>query len=127
MDFIYDRGVVDTNGVGLVGYSMGGMDSFYLLSVEPRITMAVAVVPPMLSIGYGPASPVDYSWGIGNRPFLMQMGRKDRKEDYVGKLEATYRQYIESPNTKLIWYDKGHQLGEIYVPDALAWVNQHLK
>lgn len=127
LDFIYDRGVVDTNGVGLVGYSMGGMDSFYLLSVEPRITMAVAVVPPMLSIGYGPASPVDYSWGIGNRPFLMLMGRKDGKEDYVGKLEATYRQYIESPNTKLIWYDKGHQLGEIYVPDALAWVNQHLK
>ena len=127
LDFIYERGVVDTNRVGLVGYSMGGMDSFYLLSVEPRITMAVAVVPPMLSLGYGPAAPVDYSWGIGNRPFLMLMGRKDAAEDYVGKLEATYHQYIETPNTKLIWYDKGHQLGEVYVSDALAWVKKHLE
>lgn len=127
LDFIFERGQVDTNRVGLLGYSMGGMDSFYLLAVEPRIKMAVAVVPPLLSIGYGPASPVDYSWGIGNRPFLMLMGRKDGKEDYVGKLEASYHQYIEGPNTKLIWYDKGHQLGEIYVPDALAWIKQHLE
>ena len=127
LDFIFERGQVNTNGVGLVGYSMGGMDSFYLLSVEPRIKMAVAVVPPMLSIGYGPASPVDYTWGIGNRPFLMLMGRKDGKEDYVGKLEASYHQYIETPNTKLIWYDKGHKLGEIYVPDALSWIKKHLE
>ena len=127
LDFIFERGLVDTNRVGLLGYSMGGMDCFYLLSVEPRIKMAVAVVPPLLSIGYGPASPVDYSWGIGNRPFLMLMGRKDGKADYVGTLEASYHQYIEGPNTKLIWYDKGHQLGEIYVPDALAWVKKHLE
>jgi len=126
LDFVYERGLVDTNGVGLVGYSMGGMDSFYLLSVEPRITMAVAVVPPLLSIGYGPASPVDYSWGIGNRPFLMLMGRQDGL-GVAEKVEASYHQYIETPNTKIIWYDKGHRLGEIYVPDALAWVKQHLK
>ena len=35
LDLVYERGMVDTNGVGLVGYSMGGMDSFYLLAVEP--------------------------------------------------------------------------------------------
>ena len=127
LDLVTERGEVDMNRIGLLGYSMGGMDSFYLLSVEPRIKMAVAVVPPLLSIGYGPASPVDYSWGIGNRPFLMLMGRKDGKEDYVGKLEASYHQYIEGPNTKLIWYDKGHQLGEIYLPDALSWIKKHLE
>ena len=126
LDFIYERGLVNTNGVGLLGYSMGGMDSFYLLSVEPRITMAVAVVPPLLSIGYGPASPVDYSWGIGNRQFLMLLGRKDGL-GIAEKVEASYHQYIETPNTKIIWYDRGHQLGEIYVPDALAWVKEHLK
>ena len=125
LDFIYERGVVDTNGVGLIGYSMGGMDSFYLLAVEPRIKMAVACVPPLLSLGYGPASPVDYSWGIGNRPFLMLAGRKDGL-GVAERVEASYHQYIEGPNTKLIWYDKGHKLGEIYVPDALAWVKRHL-
>ena len=59
LDFILERGEVATNRIGLVGYSMGGMDSFYLLSVEPRIKVAVACVPPLLSIGYGPASPID--------------------------------------------------------------------
>ncbi len=126
LDFIFERGLVDTNRVGLLGYSMGGMDAFYLLAVEPRIKMAVAVVPPLLSIGYGPASPVDYSWGIGNRPFLMLAGSKDGL-GVAARVEASYHQYIEGPNTKLIWYDKGHQLGEIYVPDALAWIQQHLK
>lgn len=67
LDFVFERSLVDTNGVGLVGYSMGGMDSFYLLSVEPRIKVAVACVPPLLSIGYGPASPVDYSGASGRR------------------------------------------------------------
>ncbi len=125
LDFLAERGDVDTNRVGLVGYSMGGMDSFYLLSVEPRIRVAVACVPPLLSIGYGPASPIDYSWGVGKTPFLMLMGRKDEMGDPV-KVEASYHQYIEGPNTKLIWYDRGHRLTEIYVPDALSWIQGHL-
>jgi dienelactone hydrolase len=127
LDFVFERGMVDTNRVGLLGYSMGGMDTFYLLAVEPRIKMAVAIVPPLLGAGFEPASPIDYSWGIGDRPFLMLMGRRDGKGDYVAKVEASYHKYIEGPNTKLIWYDKGHQLGPIYVPDALAWVKEHLK
>ena len=76
LDFIIERGEVATNRIGLIGYSMGGMDSFYLLSVEPRIKMAVACVPPLLAPAYGPASPIDYTWGIGETPFLMLMGRR---------------------------------------------------
>ena len=126
LDFVYERGLADTNGVGLVGYSMGGMDAFYLLAVEPRIKMAVVCVPPLLSVGYGPASPIDYSWGIGQRPFLMLMGRQDGM-GVPARVEASYHRCIEGANTKLIWYDRGHRLGDIYVPDALAWVKQHLK
>lgn len=126
LDFVFERGDINTNRVGLLGYSMGGMDSFYLLAVEPRIRMAVACVPPLLSAGYGPASPIDYSWGIGSRPFLMLMGRKDGPADYVEKVEASYHKYIEGPNTRLTWYDQGHKLGPTYVPDALAWIKAHL-
>jgi dienelactone hydrolase len=126
LDFMAERGEVDMNRIGLLGYSMGGMDSFYLLSVEPRIKTAVACVPPLLSDGYGPASPIDYSWGIGKTPFLMLMGRKDGKDDYVAKVEASYHKYIETPNTKLIWYDQGHKLTAIYVPDALDWIKKLL-
>jgi hypothetical protein len=53
------------------------------------------------------------------------MGRKDEMGD-PAKVEASYHQYIEGPNTKLIWYDHGHRLTEIYVPDALSWIKEHL-
>ena len=125
LDFMAERGEVNTNRIGLAGYSMGGMDSFFLLSVEPRIRVAVACVPPLLNANYGPASPIDYSWGIGKTPFLMLMGRKDEMGD-PAKVEASYHQYIEGPSTKLIWYDQGHKLTAIYVPDALAWIKKHL-
>lgn len=55
----------------------------------------------------------------------MLMGRQDGM-GVAEKVEASYHKYIEGPNTKLIWYNKGHKLGEIYVPDALAWIKQHL-
>ncbi|MBU6399509.1 MAG: alpha/beta fold hydrolase [Verrucomicrobia bacterium] len=126
LDFVYDRGLVDTNGVGLLGYSMGGMDAFYLLAVEPRIKVAVACVPPLLSLGYGPTSPVDYTWGVGKTPLLMLMGRQDGL-GVAAKVAAAYRQYILGPDTQLIWYDRGHRLGKVYIPDALAWLKNHFK
>jgi dienelactone hydrolase len=125
LDYLAQREEIDMNRIGLTGYSMGGMDSFYLLSVEPRIKMAVACVPPLLSDEYGPASPIDYSWGVRGKPFLLLAGRQDHLYD-PAKMEASYHAYIESPASKLIWYDQGHKLTPIYVPDALAWVKEHL-
>jgi dienelactone hydrolase len=125
LDYMAQRDEIDINRVGLVGYSMGGMDSFYLLSAEPRIKMAVACVPPLSSPAYGPTTPIDYTWGIGQKPFLMLMGRKDDMYE-AAKVDASYHQYIEGPNTKLIWYGQGHKLTPVYVPDALAWVKQNL-
>ena len=125
LDYMAQRDEIDIKRVGLVGYSMGGMDSFYLLSAEPRIKMAVACVPPLSSPAYGPTTPIDYTWGIGRKPFLMLMGRKDDMYE-AAKVDASYHQYIEGPNTKLIWYGQGHKLTPVYVPDALAWVKQNL-
>lgn len=125
LDYMAQRDEIDIKRVGLVGYSMGGMDSFYLLSAEPRIKMAVACVPPLSSPAYGPTTPIDYTWGIGQKPFLMLMGRKDDMYE-AAKVDASYHQYIEGPNTKLIWYGQGHKLTPVYVPDALAWVKQNL-
>jgi dienelactone hydrolase len=125
LDYLAVRDDIDMARIGLVGYSMGGMDSFFLLPVEPRIRMAVACVPPLYSPNYGAASPIDYSWGMRGKPFLMLMGRQDEMYD-AAKVEASYHEYIEGPETRLIWYDKGHKLTPIYVPDALAFVKKHL-
>jgi hypothetical protein len=97
-----------------------------LLSVEPRIRAAVACVPPLTSPGYGPASPIDYTWGIGSKPFLMLMGRKDDMGD-PARVQASFDAYLAGPNARLIWYDQGHKLTPVYVPDALAWIKQHLQ
>jgi len=125
LDYLQQRGDIDMRRIGLVGYSMGGMDAFYLLSVEPRIKVAVACVPPLFNAGYGPASPIDYTWGIGQTLFLMLMGRQDTLGD-PGKVEASFRAYLKGPNSKLIWFNSEHKLPAAYVPDALAWVERYL-
>lgn len=125
LDYVATRPEIDSTRIGLVGYSMGGMDSFYLLSVEPRIKAAVACVPPLSGDSYGPTSPIDYSWGVRDKAFLMLMGRQDEMYD-AGKVDASFKEYIESPTTKLMWYDQGHKLTEIYVPDALKWIQENL-
>lgn len=125
LDYLAQRGDVDIKRIGLVGYSMGGMDAFYLMAVEPRIKTFVACVPPLTSPGYGSASPIDYTWGTKGKSLLMLMGRKDTLYD-PARVEASYRQYIAGPDTKILWYDQGHGLTAIYVPDALAWVKSRL-
>ena len=72
-------------------------------------------------------SPAFVGWG--GLPLPGHLGDRGRQDGMgiAARVEASYHSYIETPNTKLIWYDKGHRLGEIYVPDALAWVKQHLK
>ena len=125
LDYLAQREEIDLERVGLVGYSMGGMDSFFLLSVEPRIKMAVACVPPLVGQGYGPTAPIDYTWGIGDKPFLLLMGRQDEMYE-AAKVEGSYEAYLKGPHTKLIWYDQGHKLTPVYVPDALSWVKEHL-
>lgn len=125
LDYLAERKDVDMNRIGLVGYSMGGMDAFYLLSVEPRIKTAVACVPPLYSVGYGAASPIDYTWGVRGKSLLMLMGKEDELYDRA-MAEASYRQYIEGPGTKLIWYDAGHMLKSNCIPDILDWLKEHL-
>ena len=125
LDYLTERGGLDLSRIGIVGYSMGGMDALFLLAAEPRITMAVACVPPLTNTSYDPASPVDYTWGIDDRPLLLLMGSEDEMYEKA-QMDATYREYIEGPHTQLKWYDQGHKLTEIYVPDALAWVKEHL-
>lgn len=125
LDYLAERGDVDMDRIGLVGYSMGGMDAFYLLSVEPRIKTAVACVPPLFSEGYGPTSPIDYTWGAQGKSMLLCLGRNDDMND-PARVEASYHQYIEGPGTKLIWYDADHDLKSLYVDDAIKWITAQL-
>lgn len=126
LDVLAQRDEIDLNRIGVLGYSMGGMDAIILLAVDARIQAAVACVPPLVGASYGPAAPIDYTWGIGKKPFLMLMGRHDELYD-PARAEASYYAYIESPESRLIWYDRDHKLTSIYIPDAMEWLRERLK
>jgi dienelactone hydrolase len=125
LDYVAGRKELDAGRVGLCGYSMGGMDAFLLLSVEPRIKVVVACVPPLHGESYGATAPIDYSWGVGKVPFLLLMGRQDDMYDSA-RVEASFAQYLNGEKTRLVWYDQGHKLGPVYVPDAVGWLRAHL-
>ena len=60
---------------------------------------------------------------IGQKPFLLLMGRKDEMSD-PAKVQASCDHYIKGPITKLIWHDSGHKLPPEYVKDAVAWLKE---
>ena len=125
LDYMEERGDIDMSRVGLVGYSMGGVNAMLLLAIDERIKMGVACVPPWFSAAWRPVEPVDYTWGLRDKPLLMLMGREDGfyTEEQI---EASRKAYLNLATTKTVWYDRGHELTAIYVPDALAWVKEHL-
>ena len=125
LDYMAERGDIDMSRVGLVGYSMGGVNTMLLLAIEDRIKMGVACVPPWFNAAWKPVEPVDYTWGIGHKPLLMLMGREDSFYTEA-HIEASRKAYLNLNTTRTIWYDRGHELSAIYIPDALAWVKAHL-
>ena len=100
-------------------YSVNTLGSIVGVSLAALVLLPALGLKTLIIAG----GAVDMGLGVW---LLMLAGRKDGL-GVAARVEASYHQYIEGPNTKLIWYDKGHQLGEIYVPDALAWIQQHLK
>ena len=123
LDYLDSRAEVDKNRVGMIGYSMGGAQTFLLTAVDPRIRVSVACVPPS-SWPQIPISPVHYAHGIGDRPFLMLMGRTDPMCP-VEHAKQTIG-LIPGPEKNLIFYDSGHKLTSDYVQDAVEWFKKYL-
>jgi len=128
LDYLATRGDIDTTRIGLVGLSMGGMETFALTAVDSRVKVAVAGVTPVgatknfITI---PVAPQTFAGAIRTTPFLMLMGRTD---DYYSVDEA--RQLFESiasPKKELVFYDSGHRMPPEYAAKAVSWLIQYLK
>lgn len=114
---------IDGNRYGVLGYSMGGVSAFCLQAVDPRVKFGVTCVPPLIYSEYGSTKPVDYTWGIKGKPLLMLLGKKDDPEYYKeAEVNSTYKAYIETPESKLVWYDASHQLPKEYIADVISWL-----
>ncbi len=128
IDYLETRPDIDSSRIGVHGYSMGGMMAFLLTGTEPRVKAAVSCVTWNWDTGnpkYELIAPYNFARAIGDRPFLMMMGRKD---DLL-PLNAAKRLYslVEKPTTKLMFYDTGHRLDNDYITQSKMWFEMHLK
>jgi len=128
MDVLATRPNIDSTRVGVLGLSMGGMETFILTGVDRRVKVAVAGVTPV-GVLKDPktiaVAPQTFSGAIRTTPILMLMGRSD---DYYTVDDARRLfETIASPAKDLVFYDSGHRMPAAYAEKAVAWLLQYLK
>ncbi len=124
IDYLETRTEIDASRIGAFGYSMGGAQTFLLTGVEPRVKVSVACATPADGSKFSPIAPQNFADSIGQRPFLMIMGRTDSMCP-VEKAQALL-ELIPGPQRELIFFDAGHRLPVDYVPQAVKWITTHL-
>ncbi|HEY2895070.1 MAG TPA: alpha/beta fold hydrolase [Pirellulales bacterium] len=124
IDYLGTRSEIDSKRIGVIGYSMGGTQTFLLTGVEPRIKAAVAVAAPAEKSKWSPVAPQNFAAAIGARPFLTILGRTDTmcSVEHAQALQALLPR--ESSDQQFL--DAGHKLPRDYVPRAVEWIKKHL-
>jgi dienelactone hydrolase len=120
LDYLEGRPEVDSSRIGIIGYSMGGIMTFILSAVEPRIKVSVACVTPFLKQPEAFAIwPLNFSPHIEGRQFLMMEGSKniDISVDNADRLYSL----INCENKQLLRYKIGFRLPDKHTDDALQW------
>ena len=124
IDYLATRGEIDRERIGMIGYSMGGTQTFALTGVEPRVKAAVAVAAPAERSKYSPVAPQNFVRAIGPRPLLTIIGRSD---DLCPLAHAVALQaLLTGPAKDQVLFDAGHKLPPDYVPHAVDWMKKHL-
>ena len=119
---------IHTTRIGATGYSLGGLMTFLLTAVEPRIKVAVPCVTPQKFFdmpGIEVLAPWHYAGAVGDRPFLMLMGRSDPNNYLVEDAQRLY-EFIKGSQKELLFYESGHSLPMEHVPDSIEWFKKHL-
>lgn len=124
LDYLATREEINSDRIGLIGYSMGGVQSFMLTAVEPRIKVSVACAAPSERSALTLWAPQNYARGIGDRPFFMVSGSNDSMcpVDHAKQLFTM----IPSSTKDLKFYGGSHKLTPDFVPHAVDWINTHL-
>lgn len=130
IDFLATRSDIDESKIGVIGYSLGGIETFALTALDKRVKVAVACVTP---IGYldrmkfSPAVlPQTFAHEVKDRPFLMLMGRDDDMSATEADARRVY-ELIPGSSKKLMFFDSGHVLPIEYVSHAVKWLADGLQ
>lgn len=124
IDYLESRPEVDSKRIGVLGYSMGGTQTFVLTGVEKRIKAAVAVSAPAERSKWLLVAPQNFVDGIGDRPFLTIIGRNDELCSLAHG--QALQSLIKSSHTEQVLFDAGHKLPPDYVPHAVEWLKKYL-
>jgi len=129
MDYLVTRPEIDTSRIGVVGYSMGGIQTFVLTAADSRIKISVTSVAPPLALKgpemkYYTTAPENYAPRIGSRPFLMLMATED--DNYTPEQGQQLYELINSSVKDIKWYNSGHSLPPEWTGEALTWIEKHL-
>lgn len=148
IDYLATRPEIDTSRVGVVGGSMGGVMTFMLTAVEPRIKVGVSCVSPPLgltiarkfldenltvedfqamaeSIEHRKGTFHSFAHAIGERPFLMIMANQD--EWYSPEEARQLYDLMPGPAKELEFFASGHDLPPEYTVSVVRWFKKHLK
>ena len=128
IDYLATRSDIDESQIGVLGYSLGAIETFALTALDTRVKVAVACVPPIGHLdrmGFSPSIlPQTFARELKDRPLLMLMGRQD-----PSSTEAEARRIhdlIPASNKKIMFLDSGHVLPVEYVSHAAKWLQDGL-
>ncbi len=128
MDYLATKPEIDATRIGLLGLSMGGIMTFALTSMDPRVRAAVAGLTPVGALKEPtsiPIAPQTFAGAITETPILMLMGRTD-KYYTVEEAEQLFNS-IKSHRKELVFYEAGHRLPAEYASRAADWFRKYLK
>ena len=124
IDYLETRPEVDSQKIGVFGYSMGGAQTFLLTGADPRIQVSVSCCTPADNSKWSSIAPQNFAAEIRQRPFMMIMGRSDTMCS-IEKAQALF-DLIPSSRKQLMFLDAGHRLPPEYVPHAVSWFTANL-
>lgn len=138
LDYLEMRAEIDSGRIGILGYSLGGVMTFNLAGLEPRIKAAVTASTVPLSRHYiqrieweetallrlSPIAPQTFAPEIRSAPFLMLNGIADpySTPELLQELYAA----IACPDKELVLFDSGHALPEEHRHNAVEWFQKYI-
>ena len=126
IDYLSTRSDIDASRIGVIGLSMGGLITFELSSVEPRIKSAAAGVVPVLKRKELEAIDVcTFASHVRCGSFLMFMASEDTWYS-MGEAREIFAR-IPISNKQFVEFDSGHQPPVEYIEKVTKWFAKHLK
>lgn len=138
LDYLATRSDIGNDGLGVLGYSLGGIIAFILAAVDPRITVAVSCATSPITrfymdrIGFDhnaairmvPVAPQTFAPAIKHTSFLMLNGKADPWGN-LDEVQALY-ELVGSPSKELVLFEGGHGPLVDYIPKAVEWFSERL-